>query len=202
MAEIIPIPGSVYSPQRSQTLVEYPVYAKILHLGLVLSVTFELWNSLAALWFANFTWFPLHVLAGLILTGWLVLTWLVYLLTPWGRHLLGTWFSWRTPQAVAHDLARLFRGKLPSHGVRPGLSSLWQAIFFIGVSVVTFGGFVGWLVLRGDLHLSGGAQIGLTLMRLGTPLLAYFWIGHVVMATYHALRGEALWRIFAVWKRG
>ncbi len=202
MADIIPISVSLSSNPVRESPADFPVYAKILHLGLVLSVTFELWNSLAALWFADFTWFPLHVLAGLILTGWLVLTWLTYLLTPWGRHLLGTWFSWRMPRAVAQDMARLLRGRLPSHGVQPGLSSLWQAIFFVGVSVVTFGGFIGWLVLRGNLHLPGGAQLGLTLMRLGTPLLAYFWIGHVLMAFYHALRGDALWRIFAVWKRG
>ncbi|MFA7495580.1 MAG: hypothetical protein WCY67_04655 [Acidithiobacillus sp.] len=180
----------------------YPAFAKVLHLGLVLSVTFELWNSLAALWFSDFSWFPLHVLAGLILTGWLTLTWLVYGLTPWGRHLIATWFSPSTPAAIIQDLRLLFRGRLPSHGVRPGLSSLWQATFFIGVSIVTFGGFAGWLVLRGDLHWIGGARVGLTLMRLGTPLLAYLWIGHVTMATYHALRGDSLWRIFAVWKRG
>ena len=70
----------------------YPRWAKILHMGLVLAVTFELYNSLAALWFANFQWFPLHVATGIFLTFWLVLCWALYLGSPWGRALLWSWF--------------------------------------------------------------------------------------------------------------
>ncbi|MCE5420078.1 MAG: hypothetical protein JJ713_04730 [Acidithiobacillus sp.] len=178
----------------------YPRWAKILHMGLVLAVTFELYNSLAALWFANFQWFPLHVATGIFLTFWLVLCWAFYLGTLWGRALLWSWFFPAHLPAIIRDLRALFLGRLPAAGPVPGLSSLWQGVFFLGVSFVTFTGFAAWLVLEGYISWPGATHLGLHAMRLGTPLLAYLWFGHVFMAFFHALRRQPLWGIFAFWR--
>ncbi|MCE5387020.1 MAG: cytochrome b/b6 domain-containing protein [Acidithiobacillus sp.] len=175
----------------------FPPLARLLHLGLVLAFSFELLNSVLALWFQSFTLFAWHTLVGIFLTVWLALSWLVYLFTPWGRQLLWNWYwplHWRE---TFQDLGRLFRGGLPQHGPRPGLSSYWQGAFFLLASWVTFSGFGAWLVMEGYLTAPGLTHLGLSSMRLGTPLLLYFWLGHVSMAIYHAARRQPLWNIFS-----
>ncbi|WP_308388571.1 cytochrome b/b6 domain-containing protein [Acidithiobacillus sp. AMEEHan] len=184
--------------EKSQTL-PYPRGARVLHLGLVLLFSFELLNSILALWFQHFSLFQWHILAGLALSFWLTLSWVVYLSTSWGRQLLYVWYWPGNIRAIFSDVGRLSRGRLPGHGPEPGLSSWWQGMFFLLVSWVDYAGLAAWLTMRGYLAVPDLTQIGLSSMRLGTPILLYFWLGHVGMALYHAARRQPLWSIFALW---
>lgn len=176
----------------------YPRGARVLHLGLVVLFSFELLNSILALWFQRFSLFQWHIVAGIALAIWLLISWLVYWSTAWGRQLLWVWYGPRTIGAVTRDLGALLRGKLPGHGPRPGLSSWWQGMFLLLASWVTFTGTAAWMTMQGYFTAPGLTNLGLSSMRLGTPILLYFWLGHVAMAVYHALRRQPLWSIFSL----
>ncbi|MEY2342454.1 cytochrome b/b6 domain-containing protein [Acidithiobacillus sp. IBUN Pt1247-S3] len=183
----------------TQKSASYPRGARVLHLGLVLLFSFELLNSILALWFQHFSLFQWHVLAGLALSAWLTLSWVIYCATPWGRRLLYVWYWPGNLVVVFRDLGRLLRGQLPGHGPEPGLSSWWQGMFLLLVSWVNYAGLGAWMTMQGYLTVPGLTHIGLSSMRLGTPILLYFWLGHVAMAFYHALRRQPLWSIFVIW---
>ncbi|MCE5359516.1 MAG: cytochrome b/b6 domain-containing protein [Acidithiobacillus sp.] len=184
--------------EQAASPVDYPRGARILHLGLVLLFSFELLNSILALWLQQFFLFQWHTLAGIALAAWLTLSWLVYGSTRWGRSLLKIWYWPGNARFILADIRRVLQGRLPGHGPQPGLSSWWQGMFLLLASWVTYTGLGAWMVMQGYFAVPGLTHLGLVSMRLGTPILLYFWLGHVGMAFYHALRRQPLWSIFAL----
>jgi len=176
---------------------EWPFPAKILHVFLVAGVTFQLITGLMGWCTGRIPFFTWHTLVGRMLILVIFLQWLWLFCFAQGRSVLMYLFpvSLSGLKSVLQDVKELMHYKLADPGPRAGLPGLMHGIFLLSATLVAAAG----LVLFGTFHgWWTGLPIGLLLqiLRWGAVALALQWIGHVGMASLHALIGEPLWRIF------
>ncbi|WP_374693370.1 cytochrome b/b6 domain-containing protein [Acidithiobacillus sp. AMEEHan] len=175
----------------------WPGAARWIHLGLLLSVTFQMVTGLAG-WLLGVFPFAWHVRVGLFLVTILGLQWGWLWITLQGRRTLGYLFPW-TPRgfsALAKDVVGLSRGVLAPPGPRPGLPGFMHGIFLLSVTLVALSG----LTLLGEFRgWWSGVPMGtlLTTLRMGALAVAIQWLGHVGMVILHAIKGDSIWGIFS-----
>ncbi|MBU2738452.1 cytochrome b/b6 domain-containing protein [Acidithiobacillus concretivorus] len=174
----------------------WPNRAKLLHLLLLSTVTFQMITGLMG-WL--YGWFPFewHIIVGQVLIVVLLLQWGWLMLSRSGRMTLRYLFPLNPAglRAVAEDIRGLFQGVLAPPGPRAGLPGLMHGVFLLSVTLVAaaglllLGGFRGWWF---------GIPFGwlLDILRWGAVAIALQWIGHVGMVFLHALTGDPLWNMF------
>ena len=174
----------------------WPMAAKWIHLGLLLSVTFQMVTGLAG-WLLSVFPFAWHVCVGLFLVVILGFQWGWLGMTPQGRKTLGYLFPW-TPRgfsAIARDVLGLLRGVLSPPGPRPGLPGFMHGIFLLSVTLVALLGLTLLGVIRG--WWSGVPFLSLLMaLRYGTLVMAAQWLGHIGMVLLHAAARDPILGMF------
>ena len=174
----------------------WPTPAKWIHLGLLLSVTFQMVTGLAG-WLLGVFPFAWHVRVGLSLIVILVSQWSWLLMSAQGRRTFGYLFPW-TPKglsAIARDVAGLLRGVLAPPGPQPGLPGFMHGVFLLSVTVVALSGLTLLGAFRGWWSGVPFAAL-LTILRYGALAIAAQWLGHVGMVVLHAVNGDPIWGMF------
>ncbi|MBE7564267.1 hypothetical protein H7F10_15320 [Acidithiobacillus sp. HP-6] len=173
-----------------------PNRAKLLHLLLLSTVTFQMITGLMG-WL--FGWFPFewHIIVGQVLIVVLLLQWGWLMLSRSGRITLRYLFPLNPVglRVIVQDIRGLSQGILAPPGPRAGLPGLMHGVFLLTVTLVAtagltlLGGFRGWW---------SGIPFGwlLDILRWGAVAIALQWIGHVGMVFLHVLAGDPLWNMF------
>ncbi|WP_215843326.1 hypothetical protein HHS34_002380 [Acidithiobacillus montserratensis] len=174
----------------------WPNSAKLLHLFLLSTVSFQMITGIIGWIWGGFPFFW-HVTVGEILIAVLLLQWGWLLFSRAGRITLCYLFPLNPAGLifVAQDLLGLTRGVLAPPGPRAGLPGMMHGIFLLSATLVAaagltlLGGFRGWWTGVPFVWL-------LDFMRWGAVAIILQWVGHVGMVFLHAFTGDPLWNMF------
>ena len=165
---------------------------RLLHWGMAITVTFQLFSSLFMADQGTQYLFNYHEIIGVLAAFVVVLFWIyafafyeLPILFPWNKE--GMTAAWS-------ELKGLFRGKLPPAGRRVGLSSLVHGLGLLALSGNVYTGlFIFYLVPPGH-HAAGSDAMAFTHYSLEHKffgeLLWVYWIGHVAFALLHQFAGD------------
>ncbi|HKH21723.1 MAG TPA: cytochrome b/b6 domain-containing protein [Gammaproteobacteria bacterium] len=181
---------------------------KLLHLGLALFVTFELFNSLvmqepestAAQQGFGGIMFEIHEWTGMVALAIVLLHWLWSL---WGaseagvRHL----FPWGSAgrSQIGRELRELASLRLPPGGPENRLAGLVHGLGFLAVTGMVLTGVVLFFgIPEGGAELTGATQASEEIHEALSTLVWVYWGGHLAMAVLHELlaRDGTLHRMF------
>ncbi len=176
------MPGADASPGFSPTI-------RRLHLLVALLVTLQIllglvMNRDTPRLFLGHQYLGLAIVT-LVLIHWL---WLVTRERTQLAHLFPLESKYR--QAVLRDLAGLRHGREPETGPRPGLPALIHGLGLLALTLVAaLGAAIFVLIQRGTVRSPAGEAITDLHIFFAWVLIIY-WVGHVLLAGIHELRGE------------
>lgn len=174
--------------------VEWDGFTRILHWGLTLCVTFQLFTGLFVSAPGTLRYFHWHEYGGLIASAVILLHWMwsftirdLGLLFPWNPNNFGR---------VKVEAIGLLRGNIPAAGRQVGLSSFIHGLGLLAMSGMAVSGvflFVFIPVRLGGMDPSAHPA-AITALSLIHRYLSYgawaYWVGHVGFAILHQLRGN------------
>lgn len=175
---------------------------RLLHFGLVLSITFELFSGLFVSDPNTRLYFRMHEIGGLTAAGFVLLHWM----WSFARQDLAILFPWNA-QGLARsrdELIGMLRGRLPQQGHTVGLSGFVHGLGLLAASGMALSGVFIFLIIPGGLGASSASTnyalfTGLSVLHrfLSSFLWAYLG-GHVVFAILHQVQGHPVFgAIFA-----
>ena len=173
---------------------EWDGFTRILHWGLTLCITFQLFTGLFVSAPNTLRYFHWHEYGGLTAAAVILLHWI------WSFTIrdLGVLFPWN-PKAFKHvkeEAMGLLRGHIPAAGRQAGLSSFIHGFGLLAMSGMAVTGvflFVFIPVRLGGMDPST-APAAITALSVIHGSLSYvawtYWVGHVGFAILHQLRGN------------
>ncbi len=171
----------------------YPMYAKILHLGLAgFGIAAFLTGELAEDGNNSFGYL-LHAYLGLSL-GAFMLSRLLFGFTSSGVIRFSSWsfFSRRQWATAFEDVRNLFRLRVPERGPHEGLAGLTQALGLIIFSVMALTGT--WLFVLGGGAESSTFEVIEEIHELGEPLIPLYLALHIGAVILHTVAGKSIWK--------
>jgi len=180
---------------------EWNIKIRLLHWAIALTATFQQFSSL---WMSDpgtqFL-FDYHRIAGVLAAAVLLLFWLysyaIYdfkILFPWGK---------ASREKVKRELIGLFQRRLPETGHRVGLSSFVHGLGVLALTGCAVTGMVMFSMIPPGHSGPPDDPIAFTRYTMqhkffGEALWVY-WVGHVIFAIVHQLRGDNVFgAIFAM----
>lgn len=181
----------------NDTNYSYPLYAKILHLGLAGFGILAFSTGEFAEDGSGSLGYLVHAYLGLSLAAFVLLRVLRGLAGPGPLRFSG-WspFSRRQWQLAADDIRSLWRLKVPERGMHEGLAGLTQAL---GLIIFAFMGLTGTAMF----FLANGAESVLfegveEVHELGEALIPLYLTLHVGSVLVHSMAGHPIWQ--RMWK--
>lgn len=164
---------------------------RLMHWALAITLTFQLFSGLFVASPQTRLYFHLHEAVGLIAGVVILMEWMwIYtdregrILFPWSRVGLAR---------VGSELAGLLRGQLPERGRRVGLSGFVHGLGLLAMTGMAVTGVLIFVVVPAG-HTGSTDYGSFTALSLLHRFLAQFawayWIGHVVFAVLHQVRGS------------
>lgn len=172
---------------------EWDVTTRVLHWGLTLFVSFQLFSGLLVSTPNTLFYFHWHEYIGLLAAAVILLHWM----WSFAHGDLGLLFPWNAAgfKRIQSETVNMLRGHLPAPGAQVGLSSF---IHGLGLLAMTGMGFTGVLLFMYLPAKLGGlaavphpvAITSLSLIHRNLSYLAWFyWVGHVTFALLHLITG-------------
>lgn len=167
---------------------------RLLHWGLVVSITFELFSGLYVSDPNTRLYFRMHEIGGLTAAGFVLLHWM----WSFAQQDLGILFPWNAKGLAQSrdELLGMLRGRLPERGHTVGLSGFVHGLGLLAASGMALSGVFIFLVIPGGMGAAAASSnyalfTGLSVFHrsLSSFLWAYLG-GHVVFAILHQLQGH------------
>lgn len=171
----------------------YPLYARILHLGIAAFGIAAFLTGEGAEENANSSGYLLHAYLGLSLAAFVLMRLLRGIFGSGPLRFSG-WspFSLRQWKLALADLGSLFRLEVPQRGMHEGLAGLTQAL---GLAIFAWMGATGTglFLLRGGLE-SDAFEFLEEVHEVGETLIPLYLALHVGSVLVHSLSGSPIWQ--------
>lgn len=168
-------------------------FTRVLHWGLTLCVTFQLFSGLWISTPGTLLYFHWHEYMGLAAAAVILMHWI----WSFSHRDLGLLFPWHAAglARVGGEMAGMLRGRLPAAGPQIGLSSFVHGLGLLAMTGMAATGVLLFMLIPARLGglADGPHPAAITSLSLIHRYLAYlawtYWCGHVGFAVLHQLRG-------------
>lgn len=172
---------------------EWDGVTRVLHWGLTLFITFQLFSGLLVSTPGTLVYFHWHEYVGLAAAAVILVHWM----WSFTRQDLGLLFPWNGAgfARVREEFVGMLQGRLPAAGPQVGLSSFIHGLGLLAMTVMGFTGVLLFLVIpqsAGGMAAAANpvAITSLSLIHRYMSYLAWlYWLGHVAFALLHQFRG-------------
>lgn len=172
---------------------EWDAFTRVLHWGLTLCITFQLFSGLLVSTPNTLVYFHWHEYVGLVAAAVILLHWM----WSYTHRDFGLLFPWNAAGflRIRQELVGMIKGHLPAAGPQIGLSSFIHGLGLLAMTGMGFTGVMLFLVLPASLGgmASGTHPVAITSFSLIHRYLSYlawlYWIGHVSFSLLHFFAG-------------
>jgi len=183
---------------------DWSLNTRLLHWGIAVTVTFQLFSSLFMADTATQYLFPIHEIVGMVASLILLVFWL-YAFAVYELPILFPW-NGKGFRAAGSEIAGLFRGRLPEEGRRVGLSSMVHGLGLLALTGNAITGVVLFTMVPPGHHAAPSDTFAFTRYSIDHKffgdLLWIYWFGHIAFALLHQFAGDnVLGKMFGLSRR-
>jgi cytochrome b len=177
---------------------KWDITTRILHIGLAVTITFQLFDGLFIATPGVYLYLYLHEAVGIfasviILTHWL---W------SWANGSIATLYPWNYKgiSIVLAESKDIFTGKMPMQGNRIGLSSFVHGLGLLAITGMAITGIIIFFIMPGGHGaLSSSNDFSWYMDFAGfhrelSYLVWAYWIGHVGFSIAHQVKGNHIFK--------